>query len=53
MAILGMFFLALTSGFSLSMAVPVLNMFFYQTAGITPEAPQQQVDGTGDMTAPL
>jgi subfamily B ATP-binding cassette protein MsbA len=53
MAILGMFFLALTSGFSLSMAVPVLNMFFYQSAGITPEAPQKQVDGARDMTAKL
>lgn len=51
LAILGMFFLALTSGFSLSMAVPVLNMFFYQNAGITPEAPQKAVDGTGDITA--
>ena len=51
MAILGMFFLALTSGFSLSMAVPVLNMFFYQNAGITPEAPQKQVDGAGDLGA--
>ena len=53
MAVLGMFFLALTSGFSLSMAVPVMNMFFYQNAGITPEAPQKQAEGGGDVTVKL